>query len=223
MSITLIFLLIVTILAVLVSLCALVLYFLDSKFVGILRGFGVYFSSILLILATFLSFIPEASERIGIWLSLLIAFVAFIVFFLLVYLSDSYYRRGEYLLPRRRGHRIALFATTLLKNICDGVIVGAAFSLSFAAGIVAITALTAHEIPQKIGDAAVLRRAHYQKPKIAIYLTLISLTLPLVATITWLSIGHSGAGAYIIAAGSGIFVYLAIRALSAVAKLFGNR
>ena len=218
MSLTLIFLIIITVIAALVSLASLALYFLDSKFTSILRNFGSYFSSLLLFLVAFVVLIPESSERLGIGFSFLVAFIAFIVFFLVVHICDAYYRRGSTLKPHHPIHRRTIFIICLLKNICDAVIVGATFTLSFSAGIAATTAITAYEIPQKISDAATLKRNRYPKRKIILSLALISFTLPIFATITWLVLCRNPFASYLVAAASGIFTYLAFRAINSVAK-----
>ena len=220
MSITLIFLLIVTILSVLLSFCSLILYFMDSKFTTILRKFGAYFAAILLLVASLLAFLPEASEYLGLWLTILIAFVAFVIFYLACYLGDSYYKRGDKLARRRRGQRVALFVVSILQNICSGIIIGASFTISFSAGIVAATVLTAYEIPQKVGDAAALKHDRYPRNKIILSLVAVSLTMPVFAVLAWLILGQAIiTGAVVLAAASGIFVCMAIRNINNIAKL----
>jgi zinc and cadmium transporter len=58
-------------------------------------------------------------------------------------------------------------------NFIDGIIIAAAFMADVRLGIVTALAIVAHEIPQEVGDFAVLLNSGYSKPR-AFQLNLIS-------------------------------------------------
>lgn len=54
-------------------------------------------------------------------------------------------------------------------NLIDGIIIGASFMVSLPLGIATTIAVILHEIPQEIGDFAVLIHAGYSKKKALLY------------------------------------------------------
>ena len=54
-------------------------------------------------------------------------------------------------------------------NLIDGIIIGASFMVSIPLGIATTIAVILHEIPQEIGDFAVLIHAGYSKKKALLY------------------------------------------------------
>ncbi|MDB9879462.1 ZIP family metal transporter [Pseudomonadales bacterium] len=95
-------------------------------------------------------------------------------------------------------------------NFVDGVVIAAAFLTSIPLGIVASLAVIAHEIPQEVGDFAILIDNGYSRKK-ALALNLLSsaTTLPgaLIAYF-WLD-EMTGAVPYILAISAASFIYIA--------------
>src|SRR5262249_13134345 len=58
----------------------------------------------------------------------------------------------------------SLLLSDALHNIGDGAAIAAAFIVSTRVGVAVAVAVIAHEIPQEIGDYAVLRVANWQRP-----------------------------------------------------------
>lgn len=98
-----------------------------------------------------------------------------------------------------------------LHNFVDGVVIAAAFLTSIPLGIVTAFAIIAHEIPQEVGDFAILLENGYER-KQALILNGISATATLpgaLAAYFWLGEMHA-ATPYILAFSAASFIYIAI-------------
>jgi len=96
-------------------------------------------------------------------------------------------------------------------NFVDGFVIAAAFLTSIPLGIAASLAVIAHEIPQEVGDFAILIDNGYSKTRALILNTLSSLaTLP-GAVIAYYFLGASQeAIPFILALSAASFIYIAI-------------
>ena len=66
-----------------------------------------------------------------------------------------------------------------IHNFTDGVVIGASFLSSFSIGIAASLSILAHEIPQEVGDFAILLHSGYSQRKALVFNMISSLsTLP---------------------------------------------
>jgi zinc and cadmium transporter len=95
-------------------------------------------------------------------------------------------------------------------NFVDGVVIAAAFLTSIPLGIAASLAVIAHEVPQEVGDFAILLDSGYGRAR-ALVLNGISsaTTLPgAVAAYFWLGETHA-AVPYILAMSAASFIYIA--------------
>jgi len=96
-------------------------------------------------------------------------------------------------------------------NFVDGVVIAAAFLTSIPLGIAASFAVIAHEVPQEVGDFAILLDSGYDRRK-ALLLNGLSAatTLPgALAAYFWLG-ETRGAVPYILALSAASFIYIAI-------------
>jgi zinc and cadmium transporter len=95
-------------------------------------------------------------------------------------------------------------------NAVDGVVIAAAFLTSIPLGAAAALAVIAHEIPQEIGDFAILLDAGYRPGRAFVLNSLsASATLPgAVAAYFWLG-QTSGAVPYLLAVSAASFIYIA--------------
>jgi zinc and cadmium transporter len=96
-------------------------------------------------------------------------------------------------------------------NFVDGVVIAAAFLISVPVGIATSLAVIAHEIPQELGDFAILLASGYNKTKAFTYNLLSSLaTLPGVV-LGWFWLDEMrGAIPYILALSAASFIYIAV-------------
>jgi zinc and cadmium transporter len=95
-------------------------------------------------------------------------------------------------------------------NFVDGVVIAAAFLSSIPLGIAASFAVIAHEIPQEIGDFAILLDNGYGRMKAFVLNTLsAAATLP-GAVVAYFWLGETrGAVPYILAISAASFIYIA--------------
>lgn len=73
----------------------------------------------------------------------------------------------------------------IVHNALDGVVIAAAFLVSIPTGIVTTLAVAAHEIPQEIGDFAILLHKGMSRGKVLLVNVLSALTTLIMAVITF--------------------------------------
>jgi zinc and cadmium transporter len=122
----------------------------------------VSFAAGTLLAAVFLEILPEAVAHLG-PRALPWAFCGFVLAGALERLFGEHeHDRPE---ATRRGLPLVLLASDALHNIGDGAAVAAAFMTSPQAGVIASIGVIAHEVPQEIGDFALLRSSGYSRPR----------------------------------------------------------
>jgi zinc and cadmium transporter len=96
-------------------------------------------------------------------------------------------------------------------NFTDGVIIAGAFLLSFPLGVTTGLAVISHEVPQELGDFAILLESGYSRGKALFYNTISALaTLP-GALLAYYFLGHMmRAVPYILLIGAASFLYIAL-------------
>ena len=116
-----------------------------------------------------------------------------------------------------RGRSDAKSAGTLIilgdgiHNFVDGVLIAAAFLTDVQLGIVTSLAVAAHEIPQEVGDFAILLDSGYSKGKALFYNILASLTTVLGGVLAYFSLEdlHDSLP-YFLALTASSFIYIAV-------------
>ena len=98
-----------------------------------------------------------------------------------------------------------------IHNFVDGVLIAAAFLTDFHLGVVTSLAVAAHEIPQEVGDFAVLLHSGFSRKKAFLYNILASLTTVVGALLGYFSLGDMQAILpYILAVAASSFIYIAV-------------
>lgn len=98
-----------------------------------------------------------------------------------------------------------------LHNMVDGVLIAAAFMTDFHLGVVTSLAVATHEIPQEIGDFAVLLNSGFSRAKALWYNVLVSLTTIIGALLAYYSLsGMTQVLPYILAIAAASFIYIAV-------------
>jgi len=96
-------------------------------------------------------------------------------------------------------------------NFVDGVLIAAAFMTDIHLGIVTALAVAAHEIPQEVGDFAVLLQSGFSKRRAFLYNVLASLTTLIGAGLAYYSLaGMQQALPYVLAIAASSFIYIAV-------------
>ena len=98
-----------------------------------------------------------------------------------------------------------------IHNITDGIVIGASYLISFPVGVATTLAVILHEIPQEIGDFAVLVHAGYPVKK-ALWFNFLSALTALIGVVIVLFLGSLGDSfnAWMLAVVAGGFIYIAI-------------
>ena len=98
-----------------------------------------------------------------------------------------------------------------IHNLVDGVLIAAAFMTDVDLGIVTSLAVAAHEIPQEVGDFAILLNSGFSRAKALFFNILASLATVLGALLAYLSLqSMQGALPYILAIAASSFIYIAV-------------
>jgi zinc and cadmium transporter len=104
-----------------------------------------------------------------------------------------------------------ILAGDAIHNVIDGVLIAAAFMTDPRLGIVTALAVFAHEIPQEVGDLAVLLNGGYSRRQALILNLLVSLTSVVGAVLAYLSLQTAlPALPYALAFAAAGFLYVAV-------------
>lgn len=112
----------------------------------------------------FIHLIPEAIEELGEITGILIIAGILVFFVLEKILHWHHHGEDSHDTEIHPVGKLVLFSDGV-HNLVDGVIIGASFLVSIPVGIATTIAVILHEIPQEIGDFAVLIHAGYSKTK----------------------------------------------------------
>ena len=98
-----------------------------------------------------------------------------------------------------------------LHNFIDGVLIAAAFMTDIHLGIVTSLAVATHEIPQEVGDFAVLLNSGFSRKKALLFNVLASLTTVVGARLAYYSLSNLESYLpYVLAIAASSFIYIAV-------------
>ncbi len=98
-----------------------------------------------------------------------------------------------------------------IHNFVDGILIAAAFLTNPNLGIVTSLAVAAHEIPQEVGDFAILLKSGYGKKKAIFYNILSSLTTIIGGILAYFSLENlHDKLPYLLALAASSFIYIAV-------------
>jgi len=201
---------------IIVSLISLVGVFSLSLKEEILKKYvGIFISLAVgaLLGDAFIHLIPEALKDLNATLASLLIIGGILIFFIVEkFLHWHHHGENE---DKEKFHphpvgQLVLFSDCI-HNLIDGIIIGASFLVSIPIGIATTLAVVLHEIPQEIGDFAVLIYAGYTKKR-ALWLNFLSALTAIAGVIIALILGKTVEASTIwflpIAAGG--FIYIAV-------------
>lgn len=125
--------------------------------------------------AAFLGMLPEAIERGSAQVVLGSALGGVVLFFVLEKVVLWHHCHDEACAEHQRAAPLIL-AGDAMHNFVDGIVIAAAFLASVPVGISTALAVLAHEIPQELGDFAILLDAGYSRRKALLWNVLASTT-----------------------------------------------
>lgn len=108
-------------------------------------------------------------------------------------------------------------------NFLDGVLVASAFLTSVPLGVAAAVAIVFHEIPQELGDFAVLLHSGFSRGRALLFNLLSALVAVIGGLVAYFFLQTiQGAIPYVVAVGAGGFIYIALVDLFAELKTGKN-
>ena len=188
-------------------------YLLYGKWgVDKLQRVSVPFAAGALLAAAFVDLLPEAMEGSDTHVISLVVLTSFLVFFLLERSLSwfHHHHEHEHANPRYRRNSSLIVIGDTLHNFIDGLAIGASFLVSPATGIITTIAITAHEIPQEIGDFGLLL-AKGMKKRNVVLANLLSALATVVGAVLVYALGGSVpiSEPILLAITAGFFIYIA--------------
>lgn len=182
---------------------------------------GVSFALGALLSVAFLDLLPDAVENVGVEHAqrlFAVVLMGILVFFLLEKLllwrhchthDCEAHNDGEEHYHQPAGTLIVLGDG--IHNFVDGVLIAAAFLTDLHLGIVTSLAVAAHEIPQEVGDFAILLQSGYSKTKALVYNMLSSLGTVAGGVLAYFALDRvHDTLPYFLALAASSFIYIAV-------------
>jgi len=128
--------------------------------------------------------------------------------------EDSHEQEPDHGHNHHHGHKSAgtlIIIGDSIHNFVDGILIAAAFLTDVKLGIVTSLAVAAHEIPQEVGDFAILLQSGYSKSKALFYNVLASLTTVIGGVLAFYSLEDlHNILPFFLALASSSFIYIAV-------------
>lgn len=198
-----------------ISLISLVGVFTLSLKEEILRKYVFIFISVAvgaLLGDSFIHLIPEALENSNNTTLVSILIIVGILLFFILEKFLHWHHHGE---DKEESHihpvgKLVLFSDGI-HNFIDGIIIGASFLVSIPVGIATTIAVVLHEIPQEIGDFAVLLHAGYSKTR-ALWLNFLSALAAILGAVVVFTINGAAevSSTIFLPIAAGGFIYIAV-------------
>jgi zinc and cadmium transporter len=160
---------------------------------------------------SFIHLIPETLETSS---NTLFASVLIIIGILVFFILEKFlhwHHHGED--KEKHVHPVGklILLSDSVHNAIDGLIIGVSFMVSIPIGIATTIAVILHEIPQEIGDFAVLIHSGYKKSR-AIWLNFLSALCAVLGVILAFILGENGEvfASWILPLAAGGFIYIAL-------------
>lgn len=167
----------------------------------------VAFAAGAMMATSFFHLMPEAVEELGHFRAAVAAMSGLLFFFILErFLHWRHCHHGE--CEVHPYTTLSLVGDTL-HNFLDGLVIGAAFLVSPGLGLGATAVIAAHELPQELGDFAVLIHGGYSKRRALALNLLTGLAAVLGAVVAYIGMaGHRDWIPYVMGFAAGNFIYI---------------
>jgi len=181
----------------------------------------VSFATGALLGAAFLGLLPHAMEAVGgedthvIPMAVLLGLLGFFLLEKLVLWRHCHEDHCEVHAPdsgaRRHSTGTLILIGDGLHNFLDGILIAGAFLTDIHLGVVTSLAVAAHEIPQEVGDFAVLLHSGFNRGKAFFYNVLSSLTTVIGGLLAYLALQDlQHLLPYVLAVAASSFIYIAV-------------
>ncbi len=173
-----------------------ILIFLVSFSIGALLGGAIF------------HLLPESTEQLGIGLTGLLTITGFILFLLIeTVLHWHHCHDGE--CKVHPFSQLILFGDGI-HNFIDGIIIASSFLVSVPFGIITSILIMSHELPQEIGDFAVLVFGGLKRKKALVYNFLAQLTAVFGGIFGYLFLNATEYSSFLLPIAAGGFLYISI-------------
>jgi zinc and cadmium transporter len=179
--------------------------YLISFAIGMLLGAG------------FLHLLPEAlaNQAADVEALMATALIAILVFFMLekglVWRHHHHREHGAEEACAEAPAGTLILIGDSFHNFLDGALIAAAFHVDTELGTVTALAIIAHEIPQELGDFAILLHSGFSRSRALVFNLLTSLAMLAGAVVGWFTLATlSGLLPYLLAFTAASFIYVAV-------------
>jgi len=216
----LIYILIAVLAVSLVSLIGVLYFFFNEKVLGRLMPFLVAFAAGGLLGGSFFHLIPESFEAFegsSASIYIIIGIILFLLFEQVIHWHHEHGANCENCKHDVTGYSVLLGDG--LHNFLDGILIASAFMVNVPTGIALTTAILFHEIPQELGDFAILIKSGFSRGQALFWNLISALTAVVGGVAAFYFLGSfEKAVPYIVAIGAGGFLYIALVDLFAELK-----
>ena len=207
-----------------------------GKFARTIQKWGPAIAFVVLAYAVFGDIIPEVSEELPIIEMISFIVVGFVACAMIGVFMGRYHHHSD--LHRHGKHTdshgdddiknktqaYTMLAVDSVHGIADGVVLGTSFLAGVWTGIPACLATIAHEIPQEVGDFAIMQKAKIKTKKIIVYQTLSSLIIVPAGVVAYLVGEQLLEGLpVVLAIVAGFLLYVAIGELSCTIQMLREK
>ena len=152
--------------------------------------------------------LPETVETYGFTLSISFALVGGIVLSFLIEKIVHWRHFNAHSSQKLHAFGIMNLFGDMIHNFIDGIVIAASYFVSLPLGIATTLAVVFHEIPQEIGDFAVLIKSKFTTGKALLFNFLVSLT-SFLGVFAALLFSFDGLLLYLLPFAAGTFIYIA--------------
>jgi len=167
----------------------------------------VAFSAGALLGGAFFHLLAEALEELPVDFTFYMVFVGFILFFLIEkFLHWHHCHDGECDV-----HPVSylILVGDAVHNFIDGLIIAASFLVDVSFGVVTTVLILGHELPQELGDFAIMVHGGFEKKKALFYNFLAQLTAVLGGLVGFFLSVSVGSVSFLLPFAAGGFIYIA--------------
>jgi len=200
---------------IIVSLVSLVgIFFLSLKEENLKKSVGIFLSLAIgaLLGDAFIHLIPETLEKFSNKTIAGLLIIIGIIIFLIIekFLHWHHHENDSELNHIHPAGKLILF-TDGFHNLIDGIIIGVSFLVSIPIGIATTLAVVLHEIPQEVGDFAVLIHSGYSKKRALLlnFLSALTAVIGVIIAFVFGSVAETFT-LWILPIAAGGFIYIAL-------------
>ena len=207
-----------------------------GRFVRKVQKWGPAIASVVLAYAVFGDIIPEVSEELSIMEMVSFIIVGFIACAMVGLFMGRYHHHSD--LHHHGNHAethgdneiknkaqaYTMLAVDSVHGIADGIVLGVSFLAGIWIGVSTCLATIAHEIPQEVGDFAIMQKAKFKTRRVLFYQTLSSLIIVPSGVVSYL-VGEQLLGGLpvVLSIVAGFLLYVALGELSCTIQIIREK